>query len=232
MNLRVLLAMFIGSLAVSSLAPLYYIIRRRKGNDAESWRFHEDRLNPLSRAEMTVKIRPVRSEDIICQICMGKLKERLPHVKCDCGKIFHITCLKRTGFCPYCQKIYRPEDVERSAVYPDTESIECPMCGRSVLKDSGTCECGAIISDEEGKFYCPSCGTLIDESEDVCPFCHERFEDVHLVQCPVCARVLEEGRGVCECGTFVGETCPECGTPLSADDKGCPVCGLSFEIVE
>ena len=169
---------------------------------------------------------------MVCQICMGRFKGGLPHVKCGCGKVFHITCLKRTGFCPYCQTPYTPEEVEEQAVYPDMERMECPVCGRSVYKDSGSCECGAIIADEDGVFYCPGCGTQIDEGENECPFCHERFEDVQLVRCPFCGRVFDGNKGMCECGTFVGETCPVCGISLTADDRTCPACGIDFETVE
>ncbi len=224
--------MFLGSLGTSSLFALYYMIIRRNKDDTKGWTFHEDRIEPLSRVEMRVRIRPVRGEGVVCQICMGKLKSGLPHVRCTCGKVFHITCLKRTGFCPYCQKEYAPKEVEEQATYPEMESLQCPMCGRTVYKDSGSCECGAIIADEDGKFYCPGCGTQIEENETECPYCHERFEDVPLVQCPFCGRVFDEGRGICECGTFLSEVCPNCGVCLSSEDRSCPSCGVSFEIVE
>ncbi|MCX6651130.1 MAG: hypothetical protein NT131_05705 [Methanomassiliicoccales archaeon] len=231
-----LLTLFLGSLGVSALFPLYYIIVKKgvkKGRDARgNWTFHEDRLEPLSRADTKVKIRPVRAEGVVCQICMGKLKSGLPHIKCGCGKVFHITCLKRTGFCPYCQKVYTPEEVEVNATYPDMESMECPMCGRLVYKDSSSCECGAIIADEDGKFYCPGCGTQIDNGEKQCPYCHESFEDVHLVQCPFCGKVFDESRGSCECGTFLGEVCPECGVHIEPEDRTCPSCGVTFEVVD
>ncbi len=229
---KVLLTLFLGSVGASCLVPLYYLIIKKKKATTKGWTFHEDRIEPLSRLEMRVRIRPVRGEGVVCQICMGKLKAGLPYIRCECGKVFHITCLKRTGFCPYCQKTYSHQEVERAATYPDLESMECPMCGRSVYKDSGSCECGAIIADQDGKFYCPGCGTQIEDGETQCPYCHERFEDVHMVQCPFCGRVFEEGRGICECGTFLGESCPECGVRLSAEDKVCPSCGISFEMVK
>jgi len=122
--------------------------------------------------------------------------------------------------------------VEEGATYPDMGSMECPVCKRSVYKDSGRCECGAIIADEEGRFYCPGCGTQIDEGENECPHCAERFEDINLIQCPFCGRVFDEGRGICECGTFLSEVCPNCGVCLSSEDRSCPSCGVSFEIVE
>ena len=227
-----LLTMFLCSLGAAGLVPLYHIITRRGKEEVRGWTFHEERLRPLSRSEPRVRIRPVRSEAQVCQICMGKLKGGLPHIRCGCGKVFHITCLKRTGFCPYCQRPYTPEEVEEQAVYPDMESMECPVCGRSVYKDSGSCECGAIIADEDGVFYCPGCGTQIDEGENECPFCHERFEDVQLIRCPFCGRVFDGNRGMCECGTFVGETCPVCGIGLTANDRTCPACGIDFETVE
>lgn len=229
---KVLLTLFLGSLGLSSLVPIYYIITRRGKQGAKGWTFHEDRIDPLCQSEPRVKIRPVRGEGVICQICMGKLKHGLPQVKCECGKVFHITCLKRTGFCPYCQRTYTAEQVEEMAIYPEMESIRCPVCERTVYKDSGSCECGAIISDEDGMFYCPVCGTQIGEGENECPYCHERFEDVRLVLCPFCGREFDAGRGGCECGSFLGEVCPECGVRLSPEDDRCPSCGAAFETVE
>jgi len=228
----VLLTLFLGSLGLSSLVPIYYVITRRGKEGTKGWTFHEDRMDPLSPTEHRVKIRPVRGEGVICQICMGKLKHGLPQVKCDCGKVFHITCLKRTGFCPYCQRTYTPERVEEIALYPELESIRCPVCERTVYKDSGTCECGAIISDEDGMFYCPVCGTQIGEGENECPYCHERFEDVRMVLCPFCGREFDASKGGCECGSFLGEVCPECGVRLDPEDDRCPCCGTAFETVE
>ena len=229
---RVLLTLFLTSLGASSLVPLYYIVTRRGKGDSRGWTFHEDRLQPLSRSEARVKIRPVRGEGLVCQICMGRLKDGLPHVKCECGKVFHITCLKRVGFCPYCQRKYSQEEVEGRATYPEMQRMDCPVCGRSVYKDSGSCECGAIIADEDGVFYCPVCGTQIDDGENDCPYCHERFEDVRLVECPFCGKVFDGNKGMCECGTFVGESCPVCGIHLSSDDETCPECGARFETVD
>lgn len=229
---KMLWTLFLGSIGVSAIVPLYYIITRRDKAGIKGWTFHEDQIKPLSRTEVRVRIRPVRGEGVICQICMGRLKPGLPHFKCGCGKVFHITCLKRTAFCPYCQRNYLPGEVEEGATYPDMESMECPVCKRSVYKDSGRCECGAIIADEEGRFYCPGCGTQIDEGENECPHCAEHFEDINLIQCPFCGRVFDEGRGICECGTFLSEVCPDCGVCLSSEDRSCPSCGISFELVE
>lgn len=224
-----LLTLLLVSLGLSSLVPLYYILTKRGKDGAKGWTFHPDRLDPLSSEEGRVKIRPVRGEGVICQICMGKLKYGLPRTKCDCGKVFHITCLKRTGFCPYCHRSYTPERVEEMAIYPEMESIKCPVCDRTVYKDSGSCDCGAIIADEDGMFYCPECGTQIGEGENECPYCHERFDDVRMVRCPFCGREFDAGEGRCECGSFLGESCPECGIPLSLNDDRCPGCGTAFE---
>lgn len=232
LRLKMILSLFLGSLGVSGLVPLYYIVKKRGKEEMRGWAFHEDRMDALVRTEGRVRIRPVRGEGTVCQICMGRIKSGLPHIECTCGKVFHITCLKRTGFCPYCQMTYSPEDVEERATFPDMESLECPVCHRSVYKDSGSCECGAIIADEDGRFYCPGCGTQIDEGENRCPYCGEDFEEVRLVQCPFCGKVFDEGRGMCECGTFLGERCPECGVRLSELDRSCPSCGVSFELVQ
>lgn len=231
-GLKVLLTLFLGSLGVSALLPIHHLMVRRRKEVGGRYTFHEDRMDPFEEVPAKVRIRPVRGDVVTCQICMGGLKAGLPFVRCECGKVFHIICLKRTGYCPYCERYYSPEQVEESATYPRREGIECPMCGRLVPEDMGRCECGAIFCDEDGRFYCPSCGTQIDGGEHTCPFCGERFEDVCLICCPFCGRLLEEGKGVCECGTFLAEACPDCGTHLSMDDRSCPSCGLSFEMLE
>ena len=147
---KVLLTLFLGSLGLSSLVPIYYIITRRGRDGAKGWTFHEDRLDPLGPPEPRVKIRPVRGEGVICQICMGKLKHGLPRVGCDCGKVFHITCLKRTGFCPYCQRSlprirwrrwpytprWRASDA-RVARGPYTRILGAANAGRSYLTRTG-----------------------------------------------------------------------------------------------
>src|SRR5512137_2428032 len=55
---------------------------------------------PMERPKVVVtgpKVKPV-----VCQICLGRVKEGTEYAKCPCGKTFHPVCLVRTGFCPYC----------------------------------------------------------------------------------------------------------------------------------
>lgn len=38
-------------------------------------------------------------QPVKCDICMGKVKEGFPIIKCSCGKIYHEPCAKRAGKC-------------------------------------------------------------------------------------------------------------------------------------
>ena len=37
-----------------------------------------------------------------CSICLGVIKKDLPIVKCGCGRIYHMSCIKRVEICPFC----------------------------------------------------------------------------------------------------------------------------------
>lgn len=41
-----------------------------------------------------------------CSICLGKFKENSLPITCDCGELYHDSCIKRVGKCPSCSKIY------------------------------------------------------------------------------------------------------------------------------
>jgi hypothetical protein len=52
-----------------------------------------------------------------------------------------------------------------------------------------------------------------------------------MVICPECGRKFDALDGCCECGTFVGDHCPECGCKLEKDDSWCPRCGARIDVV-
>jgi hypothetical protein len=191
------------------------------------------------------KVRPV-----VCQICLGRLKEGMEYAKCPCGKTFHITCLVRTGFCPYCDRHYEEgslgqdlivkpkltagEAARRKAevrvLWEPTER-HCPVCGNDLPEGGGECDCGTIVVEEGETFACPSCGTEVPPDSMSCPGCRESFEVVETPLCPICGRLVTSEDGLCECGALATDECPECGTPLEADDLFCPICGTVFEYV-
>jgi hypothetical protein len=192
------------------------------------------------------KVRPV-----VCQICLGRVKEGLEYAKCTCGKEFHTVCLTRTGFCPYCNQAYEEKDLDPGIIvkpkispqelarkradirmlWEPAERRACPICG-SVLPEGGNeCECGAIVVEEGESFDCPRCGTEVPPDRMSCSACKESFEAVDAPQCQVCGRLLQPGKDICECGGLAGDDCPECGTSLAPDDERCPTCGTSFEFV-
>jgi len=189
------------------------------------------------------KVRPV-----VCQICLGRVKEGLEYARCSCGKVFHPVCLVRTGTCPYCGAVYSEGSLgEEHMVRPkqpemrkppgisltwqgDTDHL-CPICGAELPEGSGECACGAVIVEEGQEFDCPSCGTRVPADQNACPLCHERFDLISSRTCEVCGAAMSEDALVCNCGALIGERCPECGSPLESDDLFCARCGAAFEFV-
>jgi hypothetical protein len=191
------------------------------------------------------KVKPV-----VCQICLGRVKEGMEYARCHCGKVFHPVCLSRTGFCPYCDRDYRAElpadllvrprvSVEQAArrtaevrmLWEPSRPRACPICGQELGPGAAECDCGAIIIDEGEAFACPSCGTEVPPEMMQCPGCRERFDALERPLCPICGRVVMSEDGVCECGGLAGDECPECGAPLGPEDAECPGCGTCFELV-
>ncbi len=191
------------------------------------------------------KVRPV-----VCQICLGRVKEGLEYAKCSCGKEFHPICLTRTGFCPYCDREYAEKDLDPTIIVKPRITLQemarrradirmlwepaeraCPVCGSPLPEGGSECECGAIVVDEGQSFKCPSCGTDVPPDRMSCPVCKESFEAVDEPQCQICGRLLRPGEEVCECGGLAGDECPECGAALAPDDESCPTCGAAFEFV-
>ena len=196
-----------------------------------------------------VRVSGPKIKPIVCQICLGRVKEGLEYARCSCGKVFHPVCLVRTGFCPYCQKAY-DEEMLRGALLtvPRTSPARsrapsismrweseaergCPICGQPLPDGSNECSCGAIVIEEGEAFACPSCGVQVPPGGNECPGCRERFDVISSPVCPVCGKVVEEGRAACECGAVFGTSCPECGAELAPDDQACGRCGTVFEFV-
>jgi len=166
---------------------------------------------------------------IICQICLGRIKEGSRYIQCDCNRAFHYVCLSRTGFCPYCHKQF--DEIKYNVENVSELAFICPLCGTTL--DSGTrqCSCGAIFTEEGSDFCCPVCGTRVPEGETRCSYCGEVFESHRMVVCPLCGQfVLEEGE-ICECGALLGDRCPECGARLEPDAIRCETCNSEFEFI-
>ncbi len=202
---------------------------------------------PKERSRVVVngpKIKPV-----ICQICLGRVKEGLEYARCSCGKDFHPACLTRAASCPYCgasyaegplseERLVRPKGPDPSKasaaismIWESKEGRACPLCGAELPQGTNECSCGAIIVDEGEDFDCPSCGTRVPADRTECPICRERF-DVHSTgSCPICGKTIVPGTTTCECGAMLGDACPECGASLGRDDSYCGQCGAHFEFV-
>lgn len=204
-------------------------------------------LGPKERPRVTVsgpKIKP-----IICQICLGRVKEGLEYARCNCGKVFHPVCLTRTGFCPYCGKHYSIETLAKENVVRLRPPIErkrkeaditmlwqstplpvCPVCGLDLPEGSNECKCGTVIVGDEETFECPSCGCLVPPQSMECPGCREQFGLLEEESCPLCGMSVEEGES-CRCGATTDDVCPECGFKLGTLEMSCRNCGAAFELL-
>jgi hypothetical protein len=170
---------------------------------------------------------------VVCQICMGRVKQGLNVAKCECGKSFHDVCLERTGFCPYCQKTYDASavaSISRKREAPKVDKVPCPSCGLPIVPEARRCDCGAVFVEDD-QFDCANCGSVVFADRMVCGQCGEAYETYTPMLCPICSRIFNEETGQCECGAFTGDSCPECGIKLEIDDRACRRCGTLFEYV-
>jgi len=192
------------------------------------------------------KVKPV-----VCQICLGRVKEGMEFARCACGKTFHPVCLVRTGFCPYCDRAYTPETLSEAfivrpkmpargharnpseirMIWDSGMTRVCPVCGSELPEGSSECQCGVILVEEGETFDCPSCGTSVPPDMIHCPSCHERFDVLEGSICQVCGRIIPDQAEVCECGALTADICPECGSYLEPDEVVCGNCGTVFELI-
>ncbi|MDD1746774.1 MAG: double zinc ribbon domain-containing protein [Methanomassiliicoccales archaeon] len=258
MLVELLIATALGALTLASAMQVRKRLGRSGPSDLrEAMKSQAKHLRRVMRMPSRGRDRPrvvvqgPKVKPVVCQICLGRVKEGLEYAKCPCGKVFHTICLTRTGFCPYCNLQYEegsldPEIIVRPKITPQeaarrkadvrmlwepTARRACPICGSELPADGNECECGAIVVEEGESFNCPSCGTMVPADRMSCPACKESFEAVSGPQCPVCGRLLRPGEEVCQCGGLAGEECPECGSPLGPEDELCPSCGTAFEFV-
>jgi hypothetical protein len=186
---------------------------------------------PRPRPRVT-PIKP-KYDIVVCQICMGRVKQGLNVAKCECGKRFHDVCLERTGFCPYCQKKYDAltvASISKKRELPKIEKVPCPSCGQLIHPEARSCDCGAVFMEDD-QFDCANCGSLVFAERMVCSTCGEAYEMYTPMHCPICSRIFNEDTGKCDCGAFTGDSCPECGVHLEIDDRACPRCGTLFEYI-
>jgi hypothetical protein len=187
--------------------------------------------SPRPRPRVT-PIKP-KYDIVVCQICMGRVKQGLNVAKCECGKSFHDVCLERTGFCPYCQKTYDAlavTKISKIRELPKIEKVPCPSCGQLILPEARRCDCGAVFVEDD-QFDCANCGSVVYAEMMVCGTCGEVYETYKPMLCPICTRIFNEETGKCDCGAFTGDSCPECGIHLEIDDRACPRCGTLFEYI-
>lgn len=204
-----------------------------------------------ARERPRVVVQGPKVKPVVCQICLGRVKDGLEYARCPCGKVFHTVCLTRTGFCPYCNRAYDegslgPELIVKPKIsaeeaarrradihmlWEPADRRACPMCGSDLPGGGNECECGAIVVEEGEVFSCPSCGTDVPPDSMACPGCRESFEAIEQPLCPICGRLVSSADGVCACGALATDECPECGSPLEPEDRACANCGTAFEFV-
>lgn len=180
-----------------------------------------------------------RPRALMCPMCMGYIKVGLQYARCKCGQPFHVVCLTRMGSCPLCGEPWDEEKVrtvtmvngDQSAL-PSSHKLRCPSCDRLVAVYCNECECGAIFVRDNDSFLCPECGGRVDLDGLTCRSCGEVFRDCDIVTCPACGLRFDALAGPCECGTFMGDECPDCGCKLSLTDRSCPSCGVQMNFVE
>ncbi len=183
-----------------------------------------------SQEESRIMVKGAESRSPICQICLGRIKQGSRHLVCDCGRAFHIVCLSRTEFCPYCDNSY--EDLQTQASTELAEPLTvCPLCDSYIAPGNRECRCGAVFLEEGSDFYCPSCGTLIPWTDDECSFCGQEFDRIQTITCPICGQINRADRALCDCGVVIADRCPECGSKLGAEDEMCGGCGAIFEFI-
>jgi predicted RNA-binding Zn-ribbon protein involved in translation (DUF1610 family) len=175
------------------------------------------------------------------------IKDGLDYAVCACGKIFHLVCIQRTGFCPYCEEIFSDNNPKwklisnegRALFYVGNktdsqlvDSFRCPICGAHNPLTSDSCKCGAIFVHEGEIFLCPSCGAYVREQDERCSNCGELFERYELDICPFCGATIENADACDKCGTVFGNKCPECGHELEPEESICMYCGTVFELIQ
>lgn len=196
-----------------------------------------------------VLVTGAKTQILICQICMGRIKEGTEFCSCGTGKVFHSVCLERLGSCPYCKRTYaikgRESTTSRQVIEPiaatstsraPPPSAEkdhpCPVCGHIIMRNAGNCpSCGAIFVANGGTFACPACGSRVGENEGACPNCGEPFRPFTPHICPACGHPVGSNDKKCGCGAVLGDMCPECGAILSEMDTECSNCGAIFEFI-
>jgi hypothetical protein len=229
-------AAILGGAGLGELLRRYkYVTRRGEG---------------VSASRPRVQVSGPKVQPLVCQICLGRIKEGTEYVRCSSGKVFHAVCLDRVGSCPYCQRTVevkgregepRPAAPAPVALPPEPappagtveDALVCPVCGAVLEKDAPNCpHCGAIFVDPSGTFRCPDCRAELREGDTFCGRCGRGFDRVDMPACPQCRAEVPPNAEVCpRCGCLLHDRCPECGAELAEGAEACPVCGTEFEFV-
>lgn len=183
-------------------------------------------------ARPKIQVTGPKVQPLVCQICLGRIKEGTEYVKCSSGKVFHSVCLARTGTCPFCQRTVAIKGMESTSTAPHSlvfvflppEKVpETPPMPEPVPKE--------LVPEEKAQeFTCPSCGARVEAGAASCR-CGAVFADPGgSFSCPECgAEVKEADRSCGRCGAvfeLLGpQTCPQCGRELTPDSEVCE-CGV------
>jgi hypothetical protein len=193
------LAALLGASGFGELINRYkQVLIRKRGSREEG----------AARGRPKIQITGPKVQPLVCQICLGRIKEGTEYVKCGTGKVFHSVCLARTGTCPFCQRTVAIKGMESTTSVPHSlQFVFLPP--EKVPEQPPMPEPEAPpepAAPEEGRtFVCVSCGA-----------------------------VLEAGTASCACGAIFADPggsfeCPECGAEVREADRSCAVCGAVFE---
>lgn len=98
-----------------------------------------------------IQVTGPKVKPLVCQICLGRVKQDMEYVRCSCGKSFHSTCISRTGYCPYCECRYTTRD-GRTPLENGFITLRTPNGGEMTAPIAGT---------KVNYILCPLCGANI-----------------------------------------------------------------------
>jgi len=128
--------------------------------------------------------------DRLCAICLGRLEAGTVMTICECGKFFHLSCIRDIGQCPLCNHAFdfspsgSMEGHQGTSVKEITQGedntlevvFQCPVCFSYVREDAAVCHCGAVFDSEEEIYLCPGCGCEVSKDAETCHNCGMKYE--------------------------------------------------------
>ena len=219
-------------------------------------RLNDTSVRPVQQCGKPQLLRTDAEEIIICSACLGHMRQGLASTKCDCGKVFHVSCASRLEDCPNCgvrieDRMMVPGVRSEEEPEVDFESIPIPRLRLTSEEKLELLEERLLLGEisegifrelreklvtelEAVRYQCPCCGRFIDGEDESCE-CGAIFSDEEIgnaLVCPECSSLVPKDAQFCEsCGVrFVEDgtfVCPVCSRELDLDTGTCE-CGAKF----